>query len=242
MSQNRRPQDFRRLEDAQVTQVRRGEAERSLVVTGYSPGGSAQHALPTPGDQKFPFVKDVPDVMGPLELRNGEVDDTATVVNALPLVTDPYLVPPDPGAYERSPIIDTRGIRVVTLVLDYFPGDNGQFAGLGELSLILQERVQPINPTGTETAESQFRTTGVVDPTLNVPGLVQSYAMQRVYPRELRLAPNFVPGGAAVPVALGIPVPITLDFDVGRYDEIRFLWGDTVSAVASLRARAFLMR
>ena len=242
MSQDRRKPDYRRLADAQVGNVRRDGGGRSIGVVGYSPGGNGLAAKAVPGDQKFPFFKDVPDVEGPIQLRDGLVTAAAVVTNALPLVTSPYLAEDAVGGYERSPTIDVRGIRVATLVLDYYPGVSGQPpAALGELSLIFQHRIDPFNPTGTETAESQFRTTGVVDPTLNVPGIVQSYAMQRVYPRELRLSPSFTAAGD-VATALGTPAPISLDFDVSRYDEIRWLWGDTVSAVGSLLARAYIMR
>lgn len=243
MSQKRRGADYRRLQDAQVGRVRRGDGERSLLITGYAPGGDALKGRPTPGDQKFPFFKDVPDVAGPYALRETEngFGIAPGNLNVLPQVSDPYADEGDQGAYERSPLVDVRGIRQLVLVADYILGDEGT----GELSIIPQARLQPVRVTGNELEDEQFRTIGVVDPTIVVPGVVQSYGMRRCYPTELRIAPNYDPANPLIPVPIApnTSVPVTLAFDVGIYDEFRFMWGELTGATRpTLRARYFLMR
>jgi hypothetical protein len=231
MSQQRRQADYRNLEEVDVTSTRRDDG-RAFVVSGYSPGSAALGGRAFPGDQKFPFVKDVPDVEGPIDLRDGYaiVDEVSVaMVNPLPFAATAF-------DYETSPEIDVRGIRQVLVFLRYYAGVDEQLAGEGVLSVIPEAAFFPA-PAATE---QQWMPIGVVNPVLNVPAIQPGFAFRHVFSTELRLDPGYT-GLAPQPYTVG-PFELTLAFDVGPYDVFRLRYADVVSNASTLYARAYTMR
>lgn len=230
MSQQRRPADYRSLEEVDVITTRRGE-NQAFVVSGYSPGGSGLAGRPVPGDQKFPFFKDVPDVEGPVFLRDGAVSEDLIVV-----VTNPLPLATAVSGYDTSPELDVRGIRQVLVFLRYFAAVE-MGAGVGVLSLVPQASFLP-----SPSQESEWMTIGVVNPTLNAPAIEPGYAFRHVFSTELRLDPGYT-GDPANPQPYGRgPYELTLAFDVGPYDVFRLRYADVVANLSTLYARAYLMR
>jgi hypothetical protein len=206
MSRNRRDQDFRRLGDARAADIRRG-GEGAVEPVGYSPGGGSRTKA-IPGDEKFPFFKDVPDVVGPyraIELAELLAD---VVQNPLPQVAaEGDLLALDP--------IDVRGIRLLTTFVEYY-GDGG------ELILVPDGLTYEPEDGATGTGQELWYPIGVIDPTLTTVGAVLvGGGFRRFYATELRMD-----GTALTPAAAA---RATLVFDVAPYREIRFRVGDTVA-------------
>lgn len=238
MTQDRRLADYRQLEDVDAA-IRRENGQASLTV-GYAPGGGAAPRA-MPGDQKFPFVKDVPDVEGPIWLRDGRISVPDPPL--APFTTDPLPFVATPADYETSPVLDVRGIRQVLVFLRYWAGlDQEGQASIGVLSVVPQAAFEPAPQGATFPAvgDQEWMPLGVVDPALNLPAIAPGYAYRRIYSTELRLDPGYTPAGPQ-PYLVG-PHELTLAFDVGPYDVFRLRYGDVVAATSSLYARAYLMR
>ena len=225
MTQSRRDADFRQLQDAQVGKVRRADG-RPLVVTGYSPGGDALKARPMPGDQKFPFVKDPPDVTGPFRLTPPVDIDTsgAPFVVLNPIPGPPFVADQVGAQLQVLGPIDVRGIELITLFLEYYATDP-QGAATPELILIPQvllERPPATPPLGVAgPPRSDFFPIGVVDPTLVTPGtFLPCYARRITYASELNI------DGAGAAFTTQGPCQQALIFEVSVYNEIQFLVGD----------------
>ena len=206
MSTSRRNQDYRRIRDAQVAEVRRGSSE-SVEPMGYSPGGAAR-SRPIPGDEKFPFFKDVPDVEGPYRLGAiTEIDDG--VVNPIPQVA----VAADLSILET---IDVRGIRLLTCFFEYFPDD-------GQLIIVPDGMTYEPEDLDASAGQEQWFPIGVVDPVLTVVGpLLTGGGFRYVYSTELRI------NGAGLDFST--PIRLTAVFDVAPYREMRLRVGDTGAA------------
>jgi hypothetical protein len=251
MSGERRDEDFSTIEDARVRRVRRdgGQDDQGVTTIGYVPG--SQRAQPFPGDDKFPFVKDVTDIEGPKFCRDGAValdpGNPPTIVNPLPQVTDPFLPAGTPGAYEISPEFDVRPYRQLMFVFSYFPGPSAPgpdpVLAAGLLSIVPEVQVMPFTPQQAPNL-SPWQPIGVVNPVLELPAVVPGFGYRRVYSTELRFDGAFTgpPPAVPQPVPYGIGRPLTLAFDVSAYRDLRIKYGDLITDSSTLAARVFLQR
>ncbi len=212
MSQGRRARDFSKRRDAQVRELRRGDGVPT-VVAGYLPGGGGR-PRPHPGDEKFPFVKDVPDVEGPVRYIEPALFTDDTIDNPIPLV----------GAqadYLTLAAIDTGGIRLLTLFIEYFPGTIASI-----LSILPQGEL--------DDDSDEWFPFGVVDGAIVASTTVDCGGARKTFATELQFD------------AAGIVVPAScreaLVFDVSTHRDVRFLVGDTVSALSGLNLHYTLMR
>jgi hypothetical protein len=206
----RRDADYSRSEDAQVRAVRRdAEDDQPIQVAGYVPGTDRARAFP--GDEKFPFVKDVPDVTGPDEYRKSVVK--ASLVNPLPFAATL-------GDYETLPEIDIRGSRGLVLMGIYVPGSDLQLGGQGLLSVICEASLEPFAPTTPSLLGEVWVPIGVVDPTLRTPAIQPGFAYRNFFSSEFRLDPWV--GYVAPPFPTVPAVVFTLVFDVSWYRKVRF--------------------
>ncbi len=220
MSQDRDELAFRREEDAQQVDIRR-DAGEPIVVGGYVPG-RGDRARPIPGDEQFPYFKDVPALLKPRRLLGPVRESGGAVVPApnLPLVA----IPADLLAFE----IDVRGIRAVTLFINYL-GDAGTLELVVDGAIELPEQGSGNNPN------VQFFPIGVVDPTLNTAGaLLNCGAWREHFATELRMdATAFTPAS---------PCDDTLVFDVNIYSVFRVRVGDLAVATSGLNLLYVLQR
>jgi hypothetical protein len=231
MTQDRRFADYRQLEDVDAA-IRRENGQASLTV-GYAPGGGAATKA-VPGDQKFPYFKDVPDVEGPVWLRDGFIANPGPPLQ--PITANPLPLVVTADDYETSPVLDVRGIRQVLVFARYWSGlDGDPLSGVGVLSVVPQAAFEP-----SPEVSQEWMPIGVVDPVLYTPAIEPGFAFRRVYSTELRYDPGYTPLGPQ-PYLEG-PHELTLVFDVGPYDVFRLRYGDLVTASSSLYARAYRMR
>jgi len=234
MTQDRRNADFRNLQDAAISRVRRGD-ERPPDAMGYSPGGDALRAKAVPGDQKFPFFKDVPDVEGPFRLTSAvKTDGGKPPVVANPIPTAPFASPDWRAALASTELIDVRGVRLLNLVVLYYPSSQNV---VGDLILI----PDAVFATPPEAAPGALSPTpiGVVDPTLTTPGTFpQGFARRRTYASEFNFS-----AGAVLALDTDGPATETLVFDVAPYNEIRFYYGEgTPGGISGLELYFLLER
>jgi hypothetical protein len=199
MSQDRRDRDFSDLRDVDVRGLRRDTANPAVV--GYSPSSGGRPKV-WPGDEKFPFIKDPPDIEGPIQYKTPTTFSIeATVSNPIPLVTelDDYLV---------LDLVDVKAWRLFTLYMTYFPG-NGD---TGVLSLVPRAE--------REDNSGDMYPVGVVDGTLTATALIPGGGRRATYATELSTA------------AAGISAPAsikkTLVFDVSTFSKFQILAGDEV--------------
>ncbi len=102
--------------------------------------------------------------------------------------------------------VDVEAWRILTLYISYTPSEDG-----GLLSLV---------PQGLNEHTGEFVTLGVVDPTLTE--VVPALASRTMFLTELRTAP----------VDTGVPNELAVQFDVGPYKQVRFLFGEDGDQVA----------
>lgn len=234
MSRNdsNRDSDYMLKSDARVRSVRRdAENAENLTTVGYVPGSDQTRAFP--GDEKFPFVKDVPDVTGPTLYRKsfGLSGGLPTLGNPLPLATGVF-------DYETLPEVDVRGHRAFALFGVYWPKTDEQAGGSGLLSLICEASLAPLEATGPST--DVFFPIGVVDPTLNLPAIEPGYAYRNFFSSEFRLNPFL---GLNPPFPnLGVPRQFTLIFDVSWYRDVRVRCADLATDGAYLQLNYMRMR
>lgn len=234
MSRNdsNRDSDYMLKSDARVRSVRRdAENAENITTVGYVPGSDQTRAFP--GDEKFPFVKDVPDVTGPTLYRKsiGLSGGLPTLGNPLPLASSSLL-------FETLPEVDVRGHRAFALFGVYWPKTDQQAGGSGTLSLICEASLAPLEATGLQ--DNVWYPIGVVDPTLNVPAIDPGYAYRRFYSSEFRLDP-FVGLNPPFP-NLVAPLLFTLVFDVSWYRDVRVRCADLVTDGAYLQLNYMRMR
>lgn len=218
MSRNdqNRDSDYMLKSEARVRSVRRdAESDENLTTVGYVPGSDQTRAFP--GDEKFPFVKDVPDVTGPTLYRKS-IDFTggfSNLINPLPLASATY-------DYETLAEVDVRGHRAFALFGVYWPAAE-QGVGSGTLSLITEASLEPLEATGPNFPI--YFPIGVVDPQLNVPAIEPGYAYRNFYSSEFRLDPWV---GYQPPFPQVGPRQFTLIFDVSWYRDVRVRCADLV--------------
>lgn len=210
MSQNRRPRGYSRVRDAMIRDLRRVDGTPS-VVAGYLPG-NAGRPKPHPGDEKFPFVKDPPDIEGPTRyIEAVELSQEGNVLNPIPLVADfaDYLVLDQ---------IDVGGWRLLTFFIEFFPDDATDPDGV--LSIIPEQTLGDTDewfPVGFVD--------GVVTPS-TITGLCA--ASRESFAMDIRF--NETESGVAQPSACRE----TLDFDVTTKHNMRLRVGDVASAASGL--------
>lgn len=221
--------DYSSLDDAQVRSVRRdAEDDEQISTIGYVPG--SQRARAFPGDDKFPFVKDVPDVVGPLEYRKSFVGTGPT--NPLPLATSV-------SQYDTGAAIDVRGQRTLVLMGAYLSGVSLAGAAEGLLSVVCEASLAPFTPSQTFGTLDVWFPIGVVDPTLTTPAIEPGFAYRRFYSSEFRFDPLI---NQPAPHVGPVSSLWTLVFDVSGYRQIRFRTADLVSAAAFLDLRYYFQR
>jgi len=216
-----RDSDYMLKSEARVRSVRRdAENAENVTTVGYTPGSDQTRAFP--GDEKFPFVKDVPDVTGPTLYRKSIEsigDEGLNLINPLPSASSLT-------SYETLSAVDVRGHRAFALFGIYFPAvDQQTETGLGLLNIIAEASLEPIEASSSSTV---WYPIGVVDPVLNAPAIAPGYAYRRFFASEFRLDPwaGYVPPAPFPPSG---PVPFTLVFDVSWYREIRIRCAELVS-------------
>jgi hypothetical protein len=214
-----RDSDYMLKSDARVRSVRRdAENAENITTVGYVPGSDQTRAFP--GDEKFPFVKDVPDVTGPTLYRPLDKLNPAEVF----------------ADYETLPSVDVRGHRAFALFGVYTPGQI-QGVGTGLLSLVVEAALEPV--TATAPSVQTWYPIGVVDPTLNAPAIEPGFAYRRFYASEFRLDPW---AGFTPPFPLSGPIPFTLIYDVSWYRDVRVRCAELSAAATSLRLNYMRMR
>lgn len=206
----RNPEDYLTEAEAAEAEVRRG-SDDNFVVSGYS--ALDGKGLPVPGDRKFPFVKDPPDVERAVQyLENVQFTGEGNVQNPIPLVAAP-------GDYAIGDPIDVGGRRLLMLWIEYYR------AGSGVLSLVPEGSID----------EAGFYPIGLVDSALTTPSILPAGAWRETHPTELRL-------GTGATTSPTVPVRQTLVFDVGVYKNFRFRYGDVASGASGLNLYYTLMR
>lgn len=213
MSQNRRGRDIATRADEAVRGLRRGNGTPNIV-GGYlvSPSGRAQA---NPGDEKFPYIKDPPDIEGPVRyITPTQLNGEGGVDNPIPLVAvfDDFLI---------LDLIDVAETRILTLFQAYYPG-------AADASLSIVPEVQRDDNTG------DWYSAGVVDGTITASTFVPGGGVRTTYATEL----------ASPAAGLTSPDSIkkALSFDVGDHRTFRLRVGDTVSAFSGLDLFYSLMR
>lgn len=225
---SRRDADYTLTGDAQARAVRRdAEDDQPVKPIAYVPG--SQRARAFPGDDKFPFVKDVSDVTGPDEYRKSIQGGSFT--NPLPLASDLT-------GYETLGEVDVRGHRAFCLFGLYTPAFAQQGGGTGLLSLICEASFAPFAPT-SYTFDT-WVPIGVVNPVLNTPAIAPGYAYREFHSSEFRLNPWT--GYQQPPYPNAGTVSFTLVFDVSWYRKVRIRCADLVSDAAYLDLRFFRQR
>jgi hypothetical protein len=214
-----RDSDYMLQGDARTRAIRRdSEDDENLQPVAYVPGSDKARAFP--GDEKFPFVKDVPDVTGPTLYRPLDKLNPAEVF----------------ADYETLPSVDVRGHRAFALFGVYTPGQI-QGVGTGLLSLVVEAALEPV--TATAPSVQTWYPIGVVDPTLNAPAIEPGFAYRRFYASEFRLDPW---AGFTPPFPLSGPIPFTLIYDVSWYRDVRVRCAELSAAATSLRLNYMRMR
>jgi len=210
MTQGRRARDYSRKRDAAIRNLRRGDGTPT-VVAGYLPGNAGRPRA-HPGDEKFPFVKDPPDTEGPVRyIEPVAFTLEATVENPIPLAAAF-------ADYLTLPSIDVAPFRLLTLFIDYFPGD-----GVGPLDGVLS-----VVPETTRGDSDEWFPAGVVDGALVQSTTVPCGAYRETFATELRF--NQTNSGIVVPASCRE----TLDFDVTTKANFRFQVADVVIATSGL--------
>lgn len=184
------------------------------IGVAYSPEND-ERARAWPGDAKFPFAMQPPDVEAPQVYRDRDV------AGPLPLVvlgTGPVDLAAN---YEVLPELDVRGSRLLVMYVTYAP------SGASALSLVPQAGLQ-------HKGSAEWYSVGVVDPTLDVMTSVQpiNYGFRNMVLSELR-----VPSSGAGDVA-----NVVASFDVSSFATFRLLVGDTAVADATLGLAVARMR
>jgi hypothetical protein len=202
-----RDSDYMLQGDARTRAIRRdSEDDENLQPVAYVPGSDKARAFP--GDEKFPFVKDVPDVTGPIPYRQ---------LDSLPVATSL-------ADYQILEAVDVRGHRAFALFGSYFVSLDEQGAG-SVLSLVVEAALTPLESTGS--AAPVWFPIGVVDPTLNTPAIEPGFAYRNFFASEFRLdpwiniTPPFIPPQE--------PRNFTLIFDVSWYRDLRVRCADLVA-------------
>jgi hypothetical protein len=232
-SDGRSNADYTRLTEATARAVRRdAEDDQPVQVVGYVPGTDRARAFP--GDEKFPFVKDVPDVTGPDEYRKSKIN-SKNLNNPIPLTVDL-------SGYEVLPEIDIRGSCGLVLMGTYYPNfiQQQQIGGQGLLTLICEAVLGPQPPPTTAVGDELWKPIGVVNPTLVTPAIAPGYAYRKFYSSEFRLDPW--DGYPPPPFPFSPPVEFTLVFDVSWYRKVRFKVADLVTDNAYLDLSYFRQR
>lgn len=228
----RRDEAFLRLDEVESRSVRRdGGDDAPITQMGYSPG--SQQARAIPGDAKFPFFKDPPDVSGPFEYRTSDVIPPAkTLTNPLPFVGGfGFGSPLD--IYQNGPAIDVRGISQLAAVLTYLPGTitmQEVTTGVGILSIIAEHALQPFEASSVD--EPYWVPIGVVNPILHTPAVVPGYAYRDIFSSEFRWQPF---AGLVNPLPINTPLRQTLVFDVSSYQQFRFRFADLAAGGGELQ-------
>lgn len=226
-------QDFLPRGRAAVQRVRRESGDADAAVIAYQDPGSGAQTFP--GDSKFPFVKDPPDVERLVRLRRSYDPDTQQTSNPIPTTT----VLAD---FEASSPIDTTGFRELRLILGYFP----QAVTVAQLSLIPEARIFDSNvPQASAAVADNFAPIGVVEPCLFVTdtttgdvSIADGYAFRRFYQTELRFNPFL---NRDAPVAFTEPATLMLVFDVRTYRGFRFRFAELEGGVTSFLDLSYVL-
>lgn len=224
-----RDSDYMLQGDARVRSVRRdGEDDENLQPIAYVPGSDKARAFP--GDEKFPFVKDVPDVTGPTLYRK-----SFSIVEGVQVLSDPLPLATTLADYQILDPVDVRGHRAFALFGIYWP--KAAQTGFGTLSLVVEAALSPLESTGPSTPV--WFPIGVVDPTLNVPAIEPGFAYRNFFSSEFRLDPW---AGLQPPFAPVAERYFTLIFDVSWYRDVRVRCADLVTDAAYLQLSYMRMR
>ena len=128
--------------------------------------------------------------------------------------------------------IDVRGIRLLTLLIAYYPAS--QFV-VGELILI-PEIIVDTPPAAAGVPQSLYPI-GVVDPTITAPGTFpQCFGRRTFYATELNES-----AGVILNMATDGPCRSTLTFAVESHNDIRFYFGDRIANANSGLELFFLL-
>ncbi len=223
MTNRRRRRDYTQNSDLGVDRLRRGQDEDPNILTAYKPAGGRARSIP--GDERFPYFKDIPDTLEPVRyLPIVELDGQNVVQNPIPQV------PPE-ADFLNGPVIDVSGYRLLTLFLEYF-GDGGQ------LVLVPEARIDLPEDSTANDPNQQFFPISVIDPTINPAApvntpIITCGGVRFAFATELR-----IDGTALTPAASCRQIWV---FDVNTYLDFRFRIGDTV-ATAGLNAFHVLQR
>ena len=226
MTGGRRNTSYQNLEDdAQVANTRRGQGERSIVTTGYVPGGPAEAAKPIPGDQKFPFFKDVSDVGPTIRLFEPAKFTGLVVDNPIPGPVDGDT---DLDTFAVSQEIDVRGIATIITVQQYFPED---VAAAGSRLIILPQFQIALPESPGANPTSLWVPVGVVDPMQTA----SNAPVDLCFTQRPASATEIIRDAAGLQTTTGDgPSTFGLVWDVQGYNTWRFLIADQFSDAAGL--------
>lgn len=221
MTGSKKTMGYTREADARVRDIRRGPGQ-SAGLMGYQPGG-AQGPRPFPGDVRFPYVMQPPDLDETTFYKEGELPlvQVATVDTVSSLAV--------------LPSIDVRGWRSLALHIDVDAEPSTFLAGY-QAAIVPQasytvEAVQPL-PNKPVPFEDTWRCVGVLDATLHTGGSLSSltpplplmpllFALRNAHMTQI----NLPVGIQAVASQPPLPFATTLVFDVSPYARYRFLAG-----------------
>lgn len=212
MTTNRRRVDHVREQDAAIDNLR-ASGEGTPDVIGYKPG--SEKARSWPGDDRFPFVKDPPDLLGPYRYIAPAQVLPSSVSNPIPFIDA------DAANLLALDDIDVSGWRLLRLDITYYQADP-----TGRLLLIIDGRREateggdPQNPVLTTVP------VGVLDNTLLTQNLLPGGNRRRVHASELVID---IPAGT-----LANPITTSLTFGVEEHRTVRFRVGDLVVATSGL--------
>lgn len=220
MTNRRRLRDHVQNADLAIDRLRQGDGTQSTV-TAYKPLGGRPKAVP--GDERFPFFKDVSDILEPVRyLEPVELDGNNVVQNPLPVIADQ-------SDFLNGPVVDVAGYRLVTFYLQYF-ADNGS------LIVVPEARIDLPEASASNNVSTEFFPIGVIDPSLTVvspPVILPCGGSRHMYATELRM------DGLGMPTT--DPCKLSVVFDVAPYLDFRLRVGVT-AGTAGLNAFHTLQR